>query len=127
MPWMGEWTQLTAWGCLMHRWIELPESRGDESTWTYSERHVWVQGSGYEVVVSAGKDGLAWPLLASVNSAHQREHQVLFKSIVATSPAPSSSETRVSAHIRQRCRRRRRKYKKPTFVRMVHWKNGSTA
>jgi len=44
------------------------------STWTYSEHHRWVQGYGYEVVVSAGKRGITMPLLASADTANVSEH-----------------------------------------------------
>jgi hypothetical protein len=46
-----------------------------DSTWSYSEHHGWVQGYGYEIVVSAAKSGAVWPLLASVDPAHWREHR----------------------------------------------------
>ena len=44
-----------------------------EATWTYSTYHGWVYGYSYEVLVSAGKNGLVVPLLASADGAHVRE------------------------------------------------------
>ena len=38
-----------------------------EATWTYSSYHGWVLGYSYEVVVTAGKNGPVWPLLASAD------------------------------------------------------------
>lgn len=46
-----------------------------EAAWTYSEYHGWLEGYGYEVVVSAGKCGPVWPLCASVEPANVREHR----------------------------------------------------
>lgn len=52
-----------------------PRGVDRESTWTYSEYHGWIQGYGYEVVVSAGHRSISFPLLASVDQAHVREHR----------------------------------------------------
>ena len=46
-----------------------------ESQWGYSSYHGWVQGYSYEIVVSSGKNGVVWPLLASVDTANVSEHQ----------------------------------------------------
>jgi hypothetical protein len=46
-----------------------------EATWTYSEHHGWVQGYSYEVVVTAPHRGVTFPVLASVEQAHVREHR----------------------------------------------------
>ena len=46
-----------------------------ESTWGYSKHQGWVQGYGYEVVVTAPKNGTVWPLLASVDPACSKEQQ----------------------------------------------------
>jgi hypothetical protein len=43
------------------------------STWSFSKHHGWVQGYGYEVVVTAGK-GTILPLLASADTASVSEH-----------------------------------------------------
>jgi Transposase DDE domain len=59
------------------RWNKRHRTRGKvppgadlEATWTYSSYHGWVLGYSYEVVVSAGKNGPVWPLLASADPAH---------------------------------------------------------
>lgn len=51
----------------------VPRGVDVEATWTFSEYHGWLEGYGYEVVVSAGKNGPVWPLVASVDPAHVRE------------------------------------------------------
>jgi len=45
----------------------FPRGIDRESTWTYSEYHGWIQGYGYEVVITASHRGLCFPLLASVD------------------------------------------------------------
>lgn len=45
-----------------------------DSTWGFSKHHGWVQGYGYEVVVTAGKGSAVCPLLASVDTASVSEH-----------------------------------------------------
>lgn len=45
-----------------------------DSQWGYSPHHGWVQGYSYEVVVTAGKRGPVWPLLASADTANVSEH-----------------------------------------------------
>ncbi|MCG8324119.1 MAG: transposase [Thiotrichales bacterium] len=59
------------------RWNKRHQARGRvprgadlEASWTYSAYHHWVLGYSYEVVVSAGKGGVVWPLLASADPAH---------------------------------------------------------
>jgi hypothetical protein len=47
----------------------LPRGADREATWTYSKYHGWVLGYSYEVLVSAGKQGVVWPLLASAGPA----------------------------------------------------------
>ena len=46
-----------------------------ESQWGYSSHHGWVQGYSFEVVVSCGKNGVIWPLIASVDTANVSEHK----------------------------------------------------
>lgn len=45
-----------------------------DSTWAFSKHHGWVQGYGYEIVVTAGKNSTVFPLLASVDTASVSEH-----------------------------------------------------
>jgi len=47
----------------------LPHGADREATWTYSNYHGWILGYSYEVLVSAGKNGPVWPLLASAGPA----------------------------------------------------------
>jgi len=44
-----------------------------DSEWSYTKSRGWVQGYSYEVVVSAGKNGIVFPLLASADTAKTRE------------------------------------------------------
>lgn len=53
----------------------VPPGVDTHSTWTFSKHHGWLQGYGYEVVVTAEKHVPVWPLLASVDPAHWREHR----------------------------------------------------
>jgi len=46
-----------------------------DATWGYSEHDGWVFGYSYEVVVSAGKGRVLWPLLASVDTASRSEQK----------------------------------------------------
>lgn len=64
------------------RWNKRQRARGRvprgadlEATWTYSAYHGWVLGYGYEVVVTAGKNGPVWPILASADPAHWQPKQ----------------------------------------------------
>jgi hypothetical protein len=59
----------------------VPRGVDRDSTWSYSEHHGWVQGYGLEVVVTAGKDGVALPLLAGVETAKRRESQTFLEKI----------------------------------------------
>lgn len=50
-----------------------PRGVDREAMWTYSKYHGWVYGYSYEVVVSAGKKGAVFPLLASADAANVPE------------------------------------------------------
>jgi hypothetical protein len=52
---------------------KIPVGVDQDSTWGYSEHDGWVQGFSYEVVVSATKNTVVFPLLASVDSASAAE------------------------------------------------------
>lgn len=54
---------------------EIPPGVDRDATWTYSEHHGWVQGYGYEVVVTAEKKGDVWPLMGSLEPANWRENR----------------------------------------------------
>jgi hypothetical protein len=45
-----------------------------DATWGYSPYDGWVYGYSYEVVVTAPKHGVVWPLLASADRASTSEH-----------------------------------------------------
>jgi hypothetical protein len=74
-------------------WTKHQRRRGErragvdcEAGWTYSAHHGWQYGYGYEVVVTAGKDGLIWPWFASVEPANQAECR-LFAAKIPLLPA----------------------------------------
>lgn len=46
-----------------------------DSHWGFSSHHGWVQGYAFEVVISCGKNGLMWPLIASADPANVSEHK----------------------------------------------------
>jgi hypothetical protein len=52
---------------------KIPVGIDQSSTWGYSEHDGWVQGFSYEVVVSATKSTVVFPLLASVDTASAAE------------------------------------------------------
>ena len=52
---------------------KVPAGVDQDSTWGYSEHDGWVQGFSYEVVVSATKSSIVFPLLASVDTASAAE------------------------------------------------------
>ncbi|HEX7861608.1 MAG TPA: transposase [Verrucomicrobiae bacterium] len=52
---------------------KVPAGVDRDSTWGYSEHDGWVQGFSYEVVVSATKNTVVFPLLASVDTASAAE------------------------------------------------------
>jgi len=51
----------------------VPRGVDRHASWSYSEHHSWVYGYGFEVVVTAAKKGLVFPLLAGVETASVRE------------------------------------------------------
>ena len=59
-----------------------------DSTWAFSKHHGWVQGYGYEIVVTAGKNSTVFPLLASVDTASVSEH-VSFAAKIDPLPRPT--------------------------------------
>ena len=52
---------------------KLPAGVDRDSTWGYSEHDGWVQGFSYEVVVTATKGTVVFPLVASVDTASAAE------------------------------------------------------
>lgn len=65
---------------------EVPAGADTETTWGYSAPHGWVQGSSYEVVVTATSDGVVWPLLAAVATAPISETVTFADKIPARPP-----------------------------------------
>jgi hypothetical protein len=59
----------------------VPRGVDCDSTWSYSEYHGWVQGYGFEVVVTAGKNGVVLPLLAGVDTASVRESRTFLEKV----------------------------------------------
>jgi hypothetical protein len=49
-----------------------------DAAWGYGDHDGWVFGYSYEVVVSAGKQGVEWPLAASVDAANRSELRSCF-------------------------------------------------
>jgi hypothetical protein len=58
-----------------------PRGVDRDSTWSYSQHHGWVQGYGFEVVVTAGKQGVVLPLLAGAETASVRESRTFLQLI----------------------------------------------
>ena len=52
---------------------KVPAGVDRDSTWSYSEHDGWVQGFSYEVVVSATRGSVVFPLLASADTASASE------------------------------------------------------
>jgi hypothetical protein len=59
----------------------VPRGVDREGTWSYSEHHGWVYGYGFEVVVTAAKNGVVFPLLADVETASVREMRTFLAKI----------------------------------------------
>jgi len=64
----------------LHR-TKVPRGSDRDATWGYSEHDGWVFGYAYEVVVSAGKRGILWPLLASVDTASRSEQKTCLEKL----------------------------------------------
>lgn len=52
---------------------ERPKAVDVDATWGYSPHDGWVYGYGLEVVVTAPRQGLIWPLFGSLDPAHVHE------------------------------------------------------
>jgi hypothetical protein len=59
----------------------VPRGVDRDSTWGYSKHDGWVQGYGYEVVVSAPQSGVEFPLVAGVETASVHEMQTFVQKI----------------------------------------------
>lgn len=73
----GDKSLIAAQGPLWHvrdrRKGKVPAGVDRDSTWSYSEHDGWVQGFSYEVVVSATRRSVVFPLLASAETASASE------------------------------------------------------
>ena len=69
---------------------KVPGGVDHDSTWGYSEHDGWVQGFSYEVVVSATKNSVVFPLLASVDTASASESRTFAAKI---EQLPAGTET----------------------------------
>lgn len=76
---------------------KVPPGVDRESTWGYSEHDGWVQGFSYEVVVSAVKGRVVFPLLASVDVASAAEVRT-FAAKVPELPAATETVSLDSAY-----------------------------
>lgn len=61
---------------------KIPTGVDCDCTWGYSEHDGWVHGYSYEVVVSATKDRVVFPLMASVDTASISETRTFADKIV---------------------------------------------
>lgn len=71
------------WSARDRRRHHRPRGVDADTSWAYSKYDGWVQGYAYEVVVTAEKKGVSWPLLASAHPAAGSEQ----KSFLAALPA----------------------------------------
>jgi len=73
----GDKSLIAARGPLWHvrdrRKGKVPAGVDRDSTWSYSEHDGWVQGFSYEVMVSATRGSVVFPLLASADTASASE------------------------------------------------------
>jgi hypothetical protein len=68
-----------------------------DSEWTYTKSRGWVQGYSYEVVVSAGKSGVVFPLQASADTAKASEPETALAKL-AQLPAETENALADSAY-----------------------------
>lgn len=64
---------IAARGPVWHRHRRRSRGADPEAGWGRSEHDGWVFGYSYEIVVSCGKTGVVWPMLASADSANRSE------------------------------------------------------
>jgi hypothetical protein len=69
------------WNSTLRRRGRVPRRVDCDTTWGYSQHDGWVQGYSFEVVVTAPKTGVAWPLAASVDTASRAEQKTLVEKI----------------------------------------------
>jgi hypothetical protein len=59
----------------------VPRAVDTDTTWGYSEYDGWVQGYAFEVAVTAPRQGVVWPLVASVDTASRSEQKTILEKI----------------------------------------------
>jgi hypothetical protein len=59
----------------------VPRGVDTDTTWGYSEYDGWVQGYAYEVIVTAPRDGVVWPLVASADTASRSEQKTILEKL----------------------------------------------
>jgi hypothetical protein len=64
-----------------HESDQLPRGADVDTTWGYCKHDGWIQGYSFEVVVTAPKDGVVWPLLASADTASRSEQKTILDKI----------------------------------------------
>ena len=64
-----------------------PRGVDRDTTWGYCGHDGWVQGYSYEAVVTAPARGVAWPLLASADTASRSEQRSLAEKVPHLHPA----------------------------------------
>jgi hypothetical protein len=69
------------WQARDRRRGHVPRGVDTDTTWGYSEYDGWVQGYAYEVTVTAPRQGVAWPLAASVDTASRSEQKTILEKI----------------------------------------------
>lgn len=71
-----------AWKPADRRRGHVPRAIDTDTTWGYSTYDGWVQGYAFEVAVTAPRQGVVWPLLASVDTASRSEQKTILEKIV---------------------------------------------
>jgi hypothetical protein len=59
----------------------VPRAIDTDTTWGYSKHDGWVQGYAFEVAVTAPRQGVVWPLIASVDTASRSEQKTVLEKI----------------------------------------------
>lgn len=59
----------------------VPRRVDTDTTWGYCKYHGWVQGYAFEVIVTAPRRGVVWPLVASVDTASKSEQKSILEKV----------------------------------------------
>jgi len=70
-----------AWKPSDRRRGHVPRAVDTDTTWGYSTYDGWVQGYAFEVVVTAPRHGVVWPLVASVDTASRSEQKTILEKL----------------------------------------------